>query len=188
MTRPDEQPTTVLPQQTVEQPSVTTSPATRRARTWHRRIPARIGRARSSTVVIGALFVVLGGLNLVLPTDPYVTVPTDYGDVRVRSSQLTRTPTPTPTSQVPTGPATDDAPDTTAPAPPTTSAPRTTPTPTPTATTTPSETATPTPTPEETSAPSTSSQPTSGSRSGSTSAPATTVAPSTPTGTADPTD
>ena len=124
MTRPpDEQPTTVLPQQTVEQPSVTTSPATRRTRTWHHRIPARIGRARSSTVVIGALFVLLGGLNLVLPEEDTGTTPVTTSDGRtilVPNSAIpsdARTPTtpadtpapspsdeaPAPTSTAPTG-------------------------------------------------------------------------------------
>ena len=112
MTGPqDELPTTVVPQQTVEQPAVTTAPATRRARMWNRKLPARIGRARTSTVVIGCLFVLLGGLNFVLPEqDPYVTVPTsDGGTVRVRQSQYTPAPTspsttaPAPTSSVPSG-------------------------------------------------------------------------------------
>ncbi|MCZ2827635.1 hypothetical protein O2W14_02140 [Modestobacter sp. VKM Ac-2986] len=192
MTRPsDDQPTTVLPQQTVEQPSVTTSPATRRSYTWHRRIPARIGRARSSTVIIGALFVLLGGLNFVLPTDPYVTVPTEYGDVRVRSSQLARTPTPTPTptSEAPSGPVPTEEPETSAPAP-TTSAPDTT-------AGEDEETTTPAPSPtssgatedEETTAPTTTAEPTSSARSGSTStsAPTRTAETATPTGTADPT-
>ncbi|GAB4080940.1 hypothetical protein GCU67_05165 [Modestobacter muralis] len=185
MTRPaDDRPTTVLPQQTVEQPSVTTSPATRRSYTWHRRIPARIGRARTSTVVIGALFVLLGGLNVVLPTDPYVTVPTEYGDVRVRSSQLARTPAPTstPASEAPSLPATTEAPETTA----TTSAPGTTPgedreTPSP------SSTRSSVTEDEETTAPTTSAEPTSSSRSTASSEPSQTAGTATPTGTADPT-
>jgi hypothetical protein len=107
----DDLPTTVIPQQTVEQPAVTTAPATRRSRVWHRRIPARIGRARTSTVIIGCLFVLLGGLNFVLPQeDPFVVVPTsDGGTVRVRESQYTPPPTvpsttaPAPTSEAPSG-------------------------------------------------------------------------------------
>jgi hypothetical protein len=64
---PEERPTTVIPQPTVEQPAVTIAPATRRARVWHRKVPARIGRARTSTVVIGCLFVLLSAVNSTLP-------------------------------------------------------------------------------------------------------------------------
>jgi hypothetical protein len=96
----DDQPTTVLPQ-TGEEPTVTAAPATRRARLWERRVPARIGRARTSTVVIGALFVLLFGLNAGLPQDPYVTVPLPNGDtVRVRSSQISTAP-PAPSTTPP---------------------------------------------------------------------------------------
>jgi hypothetical protein len=63
----DEQPTTVLPQSTPERPAVTVAPATRRARIWQRKVPARIGRARTSTVVIGCLFVLLSAINSTLP-------------------------------------------------------------------------------------------------------------------------
>jgi hypothetical protein len=115
-----ERPTTVLPQAGIEQPAVTTAPATRRARVWHRKLPARIGRARTSTVVIGVLFVLLTGMNYVLPQDPYVTVPTQYGEVRVRSSQLTATPTPADTPSETAPPTTGE------PVPSSTSAPATT--------------------------------------------------------------
>jgi len=102
----DDLPTTVIGQQTVEQPAVTTSPATRGARVWHRRIPQRIGRARTSTVVIAALFVLLGGLNFVLPQqDPLREVTLPNGDtVQVRESQYTPAPT-TPTAPSTTAPA-----------------------------------------------------------------------------------
>jgi len=100
--RPDDQPTTVIPQQTAEQPAVTTSPPADRNRVWQRKLPAHLGRARTSTVVIGALFLLLGGLNTVLPTDPYVDVPTaDGGTVRVRSSQYTPPATSTPSTTAP---------------------------------------------------------------------------------------
>ena len=114
----DDLPTTVIPQQTVEQPAVTTAPATRRARIWNRKLPARIGRARTSTVIIGALFVLLGGLNLVLPEqDPLREVVLPNGaTVRVPASQYTPAPT-TPsttapaegTTEVPTTPTTTPA-------------------------------------------------------------------------------
>jgi hypothetical protein len=95
----DEQPTTVLQQPTAEQPSVTTGPATRRARIFQRRLPARIGRARTSTLIIGALWVLLFALNSTLPQDPLVTVDLPNGNsVQVRSSQISTAPsTPTAT-------------------------------------------------------------------------------------------
>jgi hypothetical protein len=119
----DDQPTTVLPQ-TGEEPTVTAAPATRRARLWERRVPARIGRARTSTVVIGALFVLLFGLDAGLPQDPYVTVPLPNGDtVRVRSSQLSTAPAspsttpPATTSEAPASTSTDETPSSTTEAP-----------------------------------------------------------------------
>ena len=128
MTGPqDELPTTVIPQQTVEQPAVTTAPATRRSRIWQRRLPARIGRARTSTVIIGCLFVLLGGLNFVLPEeDPLreVTLP-NGAVVQVRESQYTPAPTtPSTTAPAETTDAPASEPSTTATT--TTSRPRTT--------------------------------------------------------------
>uniref|UniRef100_UPI00110CA883 hypothetical protein n=1 Tax=Modestobacter excelsi TaxID=2213161 RepID=UPI00110CA883 len=83
MTRPspDEHPTTVLPQPTLEQPTVVTAPATRRARVWQH-IPSRVGRARTSTLVIGCLFVLLLGVNAALPRDAGGTVPVTTSDGR----------------------------------------------------------------------------------------------------------
>jgi hypothetical protein len=100
MTRPspDEQPTTVLPQTTVEQPTVATAPATRRARVW-RHIPSRVGRARTSTLVIGCLFVLLLGLNAALPRGESgttnVVLPSGQ-TVPVPNSALPSDPAPTP--------------------------------------------------------------------------------------------
>jgi len=116
---PDEQPTTALPRQTVEQPSVTTGAETSRSSTWHSRIPARIGRARTSTVVIGALFVLLGGLNTLLPVRDTGTTPVTLENgltVQVPNSALpsearTTTTPPDPTGADPTDgvPATTSA-------------------------------------------------------------------------------
>jgi hypothetical protein len=135
MTTPtgDDRPTTVLPQATVEQPSVATAPATRRARVWRRKLPPRLGRARTSTVVIGCLFVLLFALNSTLPTADGGTVPVSYNgrtiDVPVSAlpsdarPTSTPTPTPTPTSAAP---ATTEAPAPTTSAAPTSRTPRTT--------------------------------------------------------------
>src|SRR3954447_8603438 len=102
----DDQPTTVR-QVTAEQPAVTAVPATPRTRIWQRKVPARIGRARTSTVVISCLWLLLFALNVSLPQDTYTTVTTDTGQtVRVRSSDLSGVPAPTTTAP----PATSDVP------------------------------------------------------------------------------
>ena len=200
MTRPspDEQPTTVLPQATVEQPTVTTAPATRRARVW-RHIPSRVGRARTSTLVIGCLFVLLLGLNAALPRDEGGTVPVTTSDgrtIQVPRSYVPSDPAPTPTP-APTAPVTTSAPASSAPATTTTTRPpRTSATPT-----EPDEdeaTTAPSTTPDEpgeeaprsSSTPSAASTPTSRAPSSTSRAPASTRAPATtaaPTS-AEPTD
>jgi hypothetical protein len=128
----DDRPTTVIPQQTVEQPAVTTAPATRRNRVWQRKLPSRVGRARTSTVIIGLLFVLLSALNSVLPQDEGASVPvvlpsgqTAYvnesdlpsGAVPSTAAPATTTRAPAPTS---TPATTSRAPQSTASAPSTT--------------------------------------------------------------------
>jgi hypothetical protein len=96
---PDDQPTTVQ-QQTAVQPAVTAMPATRRSRLFPGgRLPARIGRARTSTLVLGLLFVLLFGLYVaVRPPVEYTTVTTTSGQtLRVPASDVL----PPPTSPVP---------------------------------------------------------------------------------------
>ena len=192
MTRPsDDVPTTVLPQSTVEQPSVTTSPATRRSYTWHRRIPARIGRARSSTLLIGALFVLLGGLNALLPTQdtgttsvvlpsgqtvsvPNSAIPSEARPTSTAPAPTTRepvSPAPSSSTEVPASPTTTEE-ETSAPATGSSAAPTSTPSATRTTTSTrdPSTSAVPTATADE---------------DGVT--PARSAVPTAPAGTADPT-
>jgi hypothetical protein len=128
---PDEHPTQVQ-QATAQQPSVTTAPATRRARIMQRRLPARIGPARTSTVIIGCLFVLLFALNSALPKADNGTVPVTYNGrtVNIPLSALpsdarpTTTAPATPTTQAP-APASSPQPGT-APATTTSGAPRTT--------------------------------------------------------------
>jgi hypothetical protein len=178
---PDEHPTRVQ-QATVEQPEVTTVPATRRTAIWQRRVPARIGRARTSTVLIGCLFVLLyalnaglpqadGGMtNVVLPSGRTVPVPNSALPSDARPTTTAPTAPSTTTDQAP--PATSTSTPTTSTTAPrsTTSAPRTT-------TSAPRTTADqPTTTAPATSAPR-SQEPT-------TSAPATSVAPTTRASTA----
>ena len=112
---PDQQPTRVLPQQTAEEPVVSTAPATRRARIWAH-VPARVGRARTSTLVIGCLFVLLMALNAALPRDEGTTTTVTDSNGRVFEIPSSYVPS------VPTTPAPAPAPGTT-PAPATTSAP-----------------------------------------------------------------
>jgi hypothetical protein len=188
-----EQPTTVLPQQTVEQPSVTTSPATGRVGSWHSRIPARIGRARTSTVVIGALFVLLGGLNVALSQEDsgttQVVLPSGK-TVDIPTSAIPSEDRPAPTPQAPTTPdPTGGVPVPTSAAPTDTRAPSSTPDDDEPATTT-APTSAPTSSPRDTSP--TTSAPTSTARSTpTTSAPSTSGARSsaepTAEGTAGPT-
>lgn len=105
--KPDEQPTTVLPAQTVEQPAVSTAPATRRAGVWSH-VPARIGRARTSTAIITSLFVLLFAVRAAVGAEPveYTTI-TDANtgqSVRVPSSLVPSAPTTAtlPTTAAPT--------------------------------------------------------------------------------------
>jgi hypothetical protein len=171
---PDEQPTTVLQQPTAEQPGVTAVPATRRTRIWQRRVPSRIGRARTSTVTIGCLFVLLSGLNYSLPQDPYVTVPLpDGGSVRVRSSQLS--PAPTAPSTTPPSTPTTEAPASTSTSAPTTAPSRSTTPRSSTATTPPEDQQEPTTTAPQTTRGQTSEEAPSASRAPTTRAPATTA-------------
>jgi hypothetical protein len=172
MSTPDERPTTVLPQQTVEQPAVTTAPATRRNRVWQRKLPSRIGRARTSTLVIGSLFVLLFALNATLPRDEGASVP-----VVLPSGQTAYVNQ----SDLPSGavPATTAPVATTAPAPARTSAPAT-------SSGAPGTSSAPSPTPSESTQPSPSSTASSrtsrapaSSRAASTSAAPSTAAPTT---------
>uniref|UniRef100_UPI0035E0E699 hypothetical protein n=1 Tax=Modestobacter marinus TaxID=477641 RepID=UPI0035E0E699 len=126
-TSSDDQPNRVLPQAAPDQPSAVAAPATRRTPTWQERVPAHIGRARTSTVVLGVLFVVLfvlnlflpspdsGTTNVVLPSGETVPVPNSA----LPGDMLTDTPTPTapsttappaPTSQVPPDDGEDEEP------------------------------------------------------------------------------
>jgi hypothetical protein len=103
---PDEQPTTVLQQPTAEQPGVTAVPATRRTRIWQRKVPSRIGRARTSTVIIGCLFVLLSALNSTLPQPDSRTVPVTYNGrtINVPVSALPSDARPTTTAPTTTAP------------------------------------------------------------------------------------
>ncbi|MEI4280800.1 hypothetical protein [Klenkia terrae] len=163
----ERQPTTPVPTVT-SAATVTAEPATRRARVWPRRVPARIGRARTSTVVLAVLFVAL-----FFAWDPSA-MSTSLSDPAPASTEQ---PAPTTDAPAPTTTTTEPTPTTsggTTSAPPstssTTTAPSTTteddesPTSTPAPTTTapaPTTTAPQTTTPRTTDDPPTSAAPTS---------------------------
>ncbi|WP_448615155.1 hypothetical protein [Modestobacter sp. URMC 112] len=128
MTGPSGPPTRALPAAAPPPPSSEpSSSAPAPASFWRQRVPARIGRARTSTVVLGVLFVVLATLYvLVRPDVEYTTVTTETGQtVRVPVSQLGPTTEPaepaTPTTEAPVETGPSAVPTTTDPAEPTTS-------------------------------------------------------------------
>jgi hypothetical protein len=160
------EPTRVLPS-TAEQPAPTTE-APAPARFWRQRVPAHLGRARTSTVVLAVLFLAFFGLYLLVrpPAVEYTTVETTSGQtVRVPVSELDPTTEPAaPTTNAPdTGTPTGPTPPTTAPG-----------------TTPPRSTPSATSTDETTDEAPTSSRPTGTSRTpGTTRAPATSEEPGT---------
>ncbi len=98
-------PTRALPS-TAEQPAATTE-APPAARFWRQKVPARIGRARTSTVVLSVLFLASSALYLGVRPD-YVTVTTvDGATVRVDRSQLSTPPAP---AEEPAAPTPTDVP------------------------------------------------------------------------------
>jgi hypothetical protein len=114
MTTPDDTPTAEQPTVT---PTVSTAPARSR---WHwSALPDHLGRARTSTVVLCTLFVVIGALYLSIRPDPGRPVTTPAGNTGGVVEQTTPQTTTAPT----TGPETTTAPETTTEEVPTTTAP-----------------------------------------------------------------
>ena len=125
--------------QQMERPTVSTAPA-RSGR--FSRIPAHLGRARTSTVVLGLLFVAIFALYLTIkPADPS-TASTGTTETGTEQPAPATTPAPVPTTTAPETSAEPTTPD------PETSTTTTVPVPTPdeptTGTTLPEETAEPT--------------------------------------------
>jgi len=106
-------------------PTVTSAPARSR---WSK-VPAHLGRARTSTVVLGVLFLAIGTLYLNIRPETVATTTVEIGDQQ--PAQTTEPAAPT------TAETTTPAPATTAPEP--TTAEETTPTDEPTGTITPDE-------------------------------------------------
>ncbi len=102
-------------EQPAVQPSVTTAPAPGRPHTWWAAIPAHLGRARTSTVVLALLFLAVGALYLTVRPDPVATATTG-GSTGTTPAQQTgggTGPTSDPTTAAPTAPTTTDVPTTT---------------------------------------------------------------------------
>jgi hypothetical protein len=98
VTEPRDEPSADQPAVT---PSVSTAPPQSR---WHwSAIPARLGRARTSTVVLAVLFLAVGALYLTVKPPPTVTVTTGNGTaVVVPANPTTASPTrPTQTTTAP---------------------------------------------------------------------------------------
>jgi hypothetical protein len=132
VTGPDKTPAHGADQQ-MERPTVSTAPA-RPGR--FSAIPSHLGRARTSTVVLGLLFVAIFALYLTIkPAEPVTTSTTTTTETGTEQPA----PTPAPTTTAPETPAE-----------PTTSVPRTTTTPTTQPEPTPDEETTGTTAPEET--------------------------------------
>ena len=91
------------------EPTVTTAPAPGRPHGWWSAIPRHLGRARTSTVVIGLLFLAIGALYLTVKPEPVASTPAG-GDSGV--TEPTTTTGSTPTTPPPT--TTQPAPTTTA--------------------------------------------------------------------------
>ena len=105
MSAPQERPTAEQPQVT---PTVSTAPARSR---WSK-LPAHLGRARTSTVILGVLFLAIGSLYLNIRPDPANPPTTETSDQAPASTTSPAVPT--------TAEPTTEAPETTSEAPTTT--------------------------------------------------------------------
>ena len=95
-------------------PTVSTAPPPARPHTWWSAIPSHLGKARTSTLVLGLLFLAIGTLYLNVRPDP--VVPATTGNTTVTTPAPTTgggATTPAPTSA--TVPTTEAVPTTTAP-------------------------------------------------------------------------
>ncbi len=106
---PEHGPPTRVLRSTARQPPPPPAAPAPPAHFWRQRVPAHIGRARTSTLVLGLLFVVFAALYVLVRPAPveYTTVETTSGQtVRVPVSELdptTEPPSPAPpTSEAPT--------------------------------------------------------------------------------------
>jgi hypothetical protein len=110
MTSPDDTPTAEQP--TVA-PTVSTAPARSR---WHwSALPDHLGRARTSTVVLGVLFLALGMLYLYVrpPTPEEAATTSGTGSVVTDAPQTTTAPTTAPLTTTAPETSTDQVPTTT---------------------------------------------------------------------------
>jgi hypothetical protein len=82
-------------EQPAVEPTVTTAPAPGAPPRWWSAIPRHLGRARTSTVVLGLLFLAIGALYFNVKPDPVATTPAG-GDSEVTEPATTTPPTTTP--------------------------------------------------------------------------------------------
>ena len=88
---------------TQEQPAVTPAVSTAPARSRWSRIPHHLGRARTSTVVLGVLFLAIGTLYLNIRPDTTGTATTGTNnEAPAQVTDLVPVPTPTTTTPEPT--------------------------------------------------------------------------------------
>jgi hypothetical protein len=94
------------------EPSVSTSPAPGRPHGWWSTIPAHLGRARTSTVVLALLFLAVGALYLTVRPDPVGTATTGGSSVTTPAQRTGggTGPTSEPSTAAPTAPTTTKAP------------------------------------------------------------------------------
>jgi hypothetical protein len=90
MSEPEHRPTAEQPTVT---PTVTTDPG-RSRRSWSG-VPSHLGRARTSTVVLGLLFLAIGALYLNIRPDTTVTTTTNTGSTVEDTPPTTTAPTTT---------------------------------------------------------------------------------------------
>jgi hypothetical protein len=104
---------------TAEQPAVSTAPARSR---WHwSAIPTHLGRARTSTCVLSALFLLIGALYLNVKPEPVATATTtETGNQQPAQTSTPAPPTAPETTTEAPATTTDEAPTTTDEAPTTT--------------------------------------------------------------------
>ncbi len=100
-------------EQPAVEPTVSTAPPPARPRRWWSAIPKHLGRARTSTLVLGLLFLAIGALYLnVRPEPEGTTIVVDTG-VTTPAPTTGGTPTTTPPATTTPAPTTPSEPTTT---------------------------------------------------------------------------
>ncbi|GAA3158488.1 hypothetical protein GCM10010531_07380 [Blastococcus jejuensis] len=109
MTGPDD---ATREQEVVDQPTVSTAPPPARPHRWWSGIPSHLGRARTSTAVLGVLFLALFALYLNVRPDPEGTTTTGGDTPVTEPATTTGGTTPAPTTTTPPAPTSTAVPTT----------------------------------------------------------------------------